>query len=784
MATKTINYTNLVNSYTPKTGYMMIGYTSSGFNHNADVTFPALGISGVINEVRLYYAWNNSGAGEGFQAATTHKAGNNTYSISGSSGSGSVVLTSGYSNTSSWTINISGAVATASTSKGYYKDSSHLYVVVTYTQYTACGAPTTCSVNATLSEGNVTLSWSGATSGVNNTISSYEIQYSESTDNVSWGAWTPLTTVSTTATSGSLSVAPSSTRGNYRRFRIRTRGTAGESYYSGWKISTNSVRRNTVPKPPTTAVASPATYSDEEITLSWSGASGGTSPIKGYQIARRTSNDNATWSEWVVLTVLTLAASSGSYKPVVSRTPGTYTQFAIWTIDTFDVYSAEKISNSIYCDITACGPPTSFSISSTLAEGNVSLSWSGASGGAGNAITSYEIQYRDSADNSTWGEWMALTIVNTSATSSILSVSPPATRGYYRQFRIRTRGTAGESFYSEWAISSNTVRKNILPTPPTTFTATPVIYEGNTVTLSWSGTIPGTSAIKQYVIQRATSADGINWSAYEALTIITSGATSGTYTASASQISGMYTRYRISVTDTLDAVSAYVTSNTVKKNSPPAAPIISCPMSGSSIYNNTPRFMITTGNELDGQMQIVEVRVDSGVWHNSVDNPEFFSVSGYLGNGVKTIYQAAPLAAGNHTVTFRCIDSDIGSSSPEVIRTFTILPSPFETITANQTHVKAVHIQTIRTAVNTIRNYHCLSPMAWGEEVIVGKTTVKNWPFHISEIRKSIEAVIAMINGFDDSSVFDVPPVTWLFIGTGRPKADVMQQIHDLIVTL
>ena len=43
MAAKTLNYTNLVNTYTPATGYMMIGYTSSGFNHNADVTFPALG---------------------------------------------------------------------------------------------------------------------------------------------------------------------------------------------------------------------------------------------------------------------------------------------------------------------------------------------------------------------------------------------------------------------------------------------------------------------------------------------------------------------------------------------------------------------------------------------------------------------------------------------------------------------------------------------------------------------------------------------------------------------
>lgn len=663
-------------------------------------------------------------------------------------------------------------------------DNSSYTVLSSALLTTACGAPTSCSVSPILAEGTVTLSWSGASSGINNTISSYEIQYSDSTDNLAWGAWTALTTVTTTATSGSVSVDPPSTRGNYRRFQVRTRGTAGASYYSGWKVSTNSVRRNTAPSPATSAVASPAAYSNETITLTWSGASGGTSPVKGYQIASRTSLDNSTWSAWNVLVILTLSASGGSYNPAVSSTPGTYTQFGIWTIDTFDVYSVEKISNSIYCDVTACGAPTVCSVSVALAEGNVTLSWSGATNGAGNAITSYEIQYSDSPDNSSWGDWTALTTVSTSATNGSLSVSPPTTRGNYRRFRIRTHGAAGESFYSDWTVSSNTVRRNTLPTPPTSFTAAPAIYEGVVVTLAWSGAAPGTSAIKQYVIQRSTSTDGTYWSAYEALTIIVSSSTSGTYTANASQIAGTYTRYRISVTDTLDAVSAYVISGTVKKNSPPSAPVIVCPPSGGSSYNTTPRLMITTGVEPDGQSQIVEVKIDTGAWINSVDNPERFSTIGYLGNGVKTVYQAETLAAGSHSITIRCLDSDIESASPEVVRTFTILTTPFETITANETHVKAAHIQTLRTAVNTVRSYYGLSPAAWSEDISAGKTTVKNWPFHITELRRAIEPVITAVNGFDSSSAFDIPPVTWLPIGAGRPKADVMLQIQNLIFTI
>jgi hypothetical protein len=259
---------------------------------------------------------------------------------------------------------------------------------------------------------------------------------------------------------------------------------------------------------------------------------------------------------------------------------------------------------------------------------------------------------------------------------------------------------------------------------------------------------------------------------------------SGTYSANASQIIGTYTRYRISVTDTLDAVSSYVVSGTVKKNSPPTAPVIVCPISGSSIYNSTPRFMITTGIEPDGQSQIVEVKIDAGAWVNSVDNPERFSMSGYLGNGAKTIYHAETLEAGNHTITIRCLDSDIESASPEVVRTFTVLPTPFETITANETHVKAAHIKTLRMAVNTVRSYYGLSSTIWNEDIAAGKTTVKNWPFHITELRKAIEPVITVINGFDSSSVFDVPPVTWLSIGTGRPKAAVMIQLQELLLSL
>lgn len=667
-----------------------------------------------------------------------------------------------------------------------YKHASYYSVTLNYTAYTACGAPTSCSVSSTLAEGAVTLSWSGATSGTNNTISSYEIQYSESSDNSSWGSWTALTTVSTTATSGSVSVSPPSTRGYYRRFQVHTRGAAGSSYYSGWKVSSNTVRKNTLPTAPTNFTASPANYNNENVTLSWSGAASGTSAIKQYNIEHCTSIDGTTWSSWSALATVTTSSTSGSKVVTPTTVAGTYTKYRLSVTDTLGAVSAAyKESNSIYAAITACGAPTACSVSATLAEGNVTLSWSGASGGAGNTISSYEIQYSESTDGSTWGGWTALTTVATTATSGSLSVSPSATRGNYRRFQVRTRGTAGADYYSEWKVSTTHVRKNTLPTAPTSFLATPAVYEINIITLAWSGAAAGTSAIQQYVLQQSTSSDGSNWSAYETVVIIPSSTTFGSYETTASTIAGTYTRYRISVTDVLGAVSAHVVSGTVKKNSPPAVPIVAAPKAGSAAYNTKPRFLIMTGTEPDGQAQKLCVKIGTAEWQDSVNNPERFSQGGYLGNGVKTVFRSDDdLSTGSITAVFRGMDEGVASTSPEVSCTFTLLASPFESITENETKVKAEHIRAIREAVNAVRGYYGLASISWSDSIVAGKTAIKNWPYHILEIRVALEGVITFINQFDTVSAFNVPDVDWLPLGTGRPRAAVMRQIHDLILTL
>ena len=123
---------------------------------------------------------------------------------------------------------------------------STAYATLTATNPTACGAPTACAVDSTLSLVATTLRWSGATSGVSNNISKYEVQRRSRTHKGDWGAWSAFQTTSGT----SLSVSPPATAGHYYQYRVRAQGTAGETYYSGWKESTNTLRKahQTVPE--------------------------------------------------------------------------------------------------------------------------------------------------------------------------------------------------------------------------------------------------------------------------------------------------------------------------------------------------------------------------------------------------------------------------------------------------------------------------------------------------------------------------------------------------------
>lgn len=109
---------------------------------------------------------------------------------------------------------------------------------------------------------------------------------------------------------------------------------------------------------------------------------------------------------------------------------------------------------------TSVGKPSNVKLDKTLARAEndpVELSWSAGSAGTNNSVTGYDVQQRDSTDGSTWGSWT--TVSGSPVSGRSITVYPPDTVGHYRQFRVRTRGSAGSSYYSSYVTSGNTLRR-------------------------------------------------------------------------------------------------------------------------------------------------------------------------------------------------------------------------------------------------------------------------------------------------------------------------------------
>ena len=202
---------------------------------------------------------------------------------------------------------------------------------------TACGAPSAATLSGTVAETAPTLTYSGASSGTINGITGYEIQYAESTNNSVWGDWTALKTVTNGVSSGSTTVALSATRSYYRKYRIRTQGAAGATYYSGWK-ETGSCRYNSVPTAPTSFEASPAIYVSGNIALAYPGATDLDNNISTYNVQYATSADGISWGSWV-----SLANGATSHTPTLS--PGYYIKYQVRTVDALGAMSGWKASN-------------------------------------------------------------------------------------------------------------------------------------------------------------------------------------------------------------------------------------------------------------------------------------------------------------------------------------------------------------------------------------------------------------------------------------------------------
>ena len=107
-----------------------------------------------------------------------------------------------------------------------------------------CIAPTTVTLDKTITNDTAQLSWTGAEGGENNSIIGYNIRYCESSDGLTWeNNWSDNIFVSSSPTT----VYPSSITGKYRKFGVQTCGSAGANYYSDdYTESSNTLKKDVI----------------------------------------------------------------------------------------------------------------------------------------------------------------------------------------------------------------------------------------------------------------------------------------------------------------------------------------------------------------------------------------------------------------------------------------------------------------------------------------------------------------------------------------------------------
>ena len=332
-----------------------------------------------------------------------------------------------------------------------YNSGASSAVSLTAQTYSAPSAPTNLSLSANnvAAGSNVTLSWSGAAAGTNNPITAYKIYRSDAES----GTYTLLTTVSSTATSGSTTVsAPSSTSSAfyYKIITVGTKSGFTESAYS----SVIALRTESAQPTPPTSVSVSKSYiyqTSERITLSWSGALGGDGTITGYNIYRASSR-NSTYTK---LATISTTETSGSYTASFTEAATTY-YFKVSTIGSLGESEMSASVSVIFH--TFPSPPMNIKVSKTLSDGEaVTLSWDAATPGYQDSIKEYWVNRRESTDGQTWGELKGVTTTS----ETMVAVLPPETYGNYYRYEVTAQATHGA--VSNRAASSNTLRRDHAP---------------------------------------------------------------------------------------------------------------------------------------------------------------------------------------------------------------------------------------------------------------------------------------------------------------------------------
>ena len=412
-----------------------------------------------------------TGATLTFSSVTEYSSGRSFYGVAGGSAIGYYFVSfTNSTNESPHSKAISCPTGTYEAYKGYYGTSSlgikgngagagtpislrsgcviSLSITWEYT-YSSCTPPTALAVTSTLAEGTVALKGSGAGAGNESSISGYEVQYCDSSNGTSWGNWVHFANASTKNTYFEVVAPPPDTRGYYRKFRARTLSSAGSSYNSGWKESTNKLQRNRLPNKISALNVSATVFESGNITVSWANPGDPDGNYSHQQIQYSVNGD----TYWRVVGAGTYTGTSAVDTPVLQRE--SYIQYRSRSVDKLGATSDWVYSSLVYRNRLPENP-TGLNVSPTLYQsGGITLTWNIPKDPDSN-YSHQRIQYQIGS-----GTWTALGTYTGTSTKHYPGLNPGATIRY-RTISVDKLGAEGSS----WVYSAY-VTKNTPPSTPT-----------------------------------------------------------------------------------------------------------------------------------------------------------------------------------------------------------------------------------------------------------------------------------------------------------------------------
>lgn len=389
-------------------------------------------------------SWSGATAGD-----NNNITGYEVYRATSPGGAYSLLTTVGSSNATSGATHVTApttngesyyfTVKTIGSVSGYNSDMSVASATLTCS-FETVGGVTSVRLDVTNAApgATATLSWSGATPGVNNPISEYDV-YRNRVSPDSYEDWEYIATVSADVTS--TNVTAPTTLGEVYYFTVDVVGTISGSYAESSAYASLTCTYSSPNAPTTVTVGGQAfmyAKPGTTLTLAWSGASSGANnPIKGYKVYR----DDTLYAD-------NLSASTNSLSVTAHNTTGNSYRFTVVTVGAYSNSSSSvAVMVHSYTDPVA---PTTLTVSDDEppANGRVTLAWSGAAPGGYNDIVGYRV-YRSATET---GARTQVAHVASTDTHASCYVTAPSTVGGYYYFWVETIGS-----YSISGASSTTV---------------------------------------------------------------------------------------------------------------------------------------------------------------------------------------------------------------------------------------------------------------------------------------------------------------------------------------